>query len=219
MTGKINVTIWNEYRGQRENDGIRRVYPDGIHQAIADGLIGEDDLNVRCATLDEPDCGLSDEQIAGTDVMLWWGHRAHNEVPDELVEKLQQRVLRGMGLIVLHSGHMSKIFRRLMGTSCTLKWREDGEREVLWTARPGHPILAGIGEYFILPQTEMYGEPFDIPEPDETVLISSFDGGEVFRSACTWRRGAGKVLYFCPGHETYPIYHDPNVKTVLRNAR
>ncbi len=213
-----NVIVWNEYRHEREMPEVAKVYPDGIHSAIAKWLGTHDDLSVSTATLDEPGCGLDDEKIQNCDVMLWWGHMAHDEVPDELVDKLQRRVLEGMGVIVLHSGHFSKIFRRLMGTTCQLKWREADDREILWVTQPGHPILAGIDDHFILDREEMYGEHFDIPRPDETILISSFDGGEVFRSGCTWRRGAGKVFYFQPGHETYPTYHDANIQRILLNA-
>ena len=181
-------------------------------------LSAQKGIRVRTATLDEKDHGLTDKVLEATDVMTWWGHVAHGRVRDEIVEKVHRRVLAGMGLIVLHSGHFSKIFRKLMGTTCQLKWREIGEREVLWVARPGHPILAGIDDHLILPHTEMYGEHFDIPEPDETLLISSFAGGEVFRSGCTWRRGAGQVFYFRPGHETFPIYHNPQVLQILTNA-
>jgi len=219
MSGTISVTVWNEFRHEA-SDGHKaaEIYPEGMHVAIAGHLNSQPGIEARTATLDQPDHGLSDEVLAKTDVMTWWGHAAHNEVADGIVEKVHRRVLEGMGLIVLHSGHYSKIFRKLMGTTCQLKWREVGEREVLWVARPGHPILAGIEDHFIVPHAEMYGEHFDIPEPDETILISSFAGGEVFRSGVTYRRGAGKVFYFRPGHETYPIFKDPTVMKVLTNA-
>jgi len=218
MAKSIRVTVWNESRHEKRNPKIARIYPKGMHEAIASYLNAQAGIRARTATLDEPDHGLSDRVLAQTDVMTWWGHMAHGEVRDEIVEKVHRRVLQGMGLIVLHSGHFSKIFRKLMGTTCQLKWREVGEREVLWVTRPGHPILIGIEDHFIIPHVEMYGEHFDIPEPDETVLISSFDGGEVFRSGCTWRRGAGQVFYFRPGHETFPIYHHKTVLRVLANA-
>jgi len=218
MPAEIRVTVWNEFRHERKNEKIARIYPRGMHAAIAEHLNAQKGIEARTATLDEPEHGLSDAVLAATDVLTWWGHVAHAEVADAVVDKVQRRVLEGMGLIVLHSGHYAKVFRRLMGTSCSLKWREAGEREVLWVTRPGHPIVEGIDDHFVLEHTEMYGEFFDIPEPDETVLISGFAGGEVFRSGCTWRRGAGKVFYFRPGHETYPIYHDPNVLKVLTNA-
>lgn len=214
----IKVTIWNENRHEQTSEKVRSVYPKGIHGALADGLGIEADLEIVTATLDEPEHGLTEERLAGTDVLLWWGHTAHGEVSDAVVERVYQRVLHGMGLIVLHSGHFSKIFKKLMGTSCDLKWREIGEKERLWVVSPGHPIVEGIGECFELPHEEMYGEHFDIPQPDETVLVSWFAGGEVFRSGCTFHRGQGKIFYFRPGHETYPTYYNEQVLKVIRNA-
>jgi trehalose utilization protein len=213
------VTVWNEYRHEKANPRVAEIYPRGMHEAIADSLRKCADLSVRTITLDDPEHGCTPELLAATDVMIWWGHLAHNEVRDEIVDRLHQRILDGMGLLVLHSGHFSKIFRRLMGTTCNLKWREvENEREILWVTRPGHPIVRGIGDHFILPREEMYGEYFDIPEPECTFLISSFAGGEVFRSGCTWTRGAGRIVYFRPGHETFPTYHDPNVLRTIENA-
>ncbi len=218
MTTLPNVTVWNEYRHEKQSPEIAKIYPNGIHGAIAQHLRDEG-LTVQTATLDEAEHGLTKEVLAQTDVLVWWGHMAHQEVEDEIVDRVQKRVLRdGMGLIVLHSAHMSKIFTRLMGTSGRLKWREMGEKERLWVVEPGHPIAAGLGEYFEIPQAEMYGERFDIPAPDRLVFISWFQGGEVFRSGCCFQRGKGKIFYFCPGHETYPIYHQPEVQRVITNA-
>lgn len=215
----LRVTVWHEFRHEKKNPKVSELYPKGMHEAIASHLRKNPDLVVRTATLDEPEHGLSDQVLNETDVMTWWGHVAHAEVSDEIVNKVCNRVWNGMGLVVLHSGHFAKVFRKLMGTTCNLKWREEqNEREVLWVTRPGHPIVAGIDDHFILPREEMYGEFFDIPEPECTFLISSFGGGEVFRSGCTWTRGAGKVVYFRPGHETFPTYHDPNVLRIIENA-
>jgi len=215
------VTIWNEFRHEREDDDVSAVYPDGIHETIADGLADRDDdssLEIRTATLDDPDHGLPEDILEETDVLLWWGHEAHDEVSDAVAERVQQRVLEGMGLIVLHSGHYSKPFKRLMGTTCSLQYREDGARERLWVVDPGHPIADGLEEYIELPKTEMYGEPFDVPEPDRLVFNSWFEGGEVFRSGCCYRRGSGRIFYFRPGHETYAIYENDDVRRVLHNA-
>lgn len=221
MPPPINVTIWNEFIHERTKPEVTRIYPNGIHRVLSgalNDLLGQQ-ISARCATLDDPDHGLSDDVLASTDCLLWWGHAGHDQVSDEIVSKVQRRVLEGMGLIVLHSGHASKIFRRLMGTTCMLRWREADELERLWIVAPGHPIVEGIdGEYFELPETEMYGEFFDIPQPDELILLSWFEGGEVFRSGCTFRRGKGKIFYFRPGHETYPIYYDRNVQRIISNA-
>lgn len=214
----IRVTVWNEFRHEQDtNHEASKVYPDGIHKVIA-GFLTEAGYDASTATLDEPEHGLTQEVIDNTDVFIWWGHMAHHEVDDVIVEKVKNRVLAGAGLIVLHSGHFSKIFQRLMGTTCNLKWREANEKERLWVVNPAHPIVSGLGEYFELPEEEMYGEHFDIPQPDELILVSWFSGGEVFRSGATFSRGAGKIFYFRPGHETHPTYFDANVQKVINNA-
>ena len=213
----IKVTIWNEYRHEREEPEIAAIYPDGLHAAIGAGLTGND-FQVRFATLDEPEHGLTDAVLADTDVLIWWGHKAHREVDDAIVARVQRRVLDGMGLVVLHSGHHSKIFKTLMGTTCNLKWREANDKERLWVVNPSHPIVDGIGEYIELPQEEMYGEFFDIPAPETLVFVSWFPGGEVFRSGACYTRGRGKIFYFRPGHETYPTYFNPQVRQVIANA-
>lgn len=214
----INVTVWNEFRHERESEIVAAVYPDGIHNAIAAGLQDQADLVVRTATLDEPEHGLTQEVLDNTDVLIWWGHKAHGAVADEIVDRVQRRVLDGMGLVVLHSGHHSKIFKRLMGTTANLKWRDATDKERIWVVQPGHPIVKGINEYIELPREEMYGEFFDIPQPDELVMISWFTGGEVFRSGCCFFRGRGKIFYFRPGHESYPTYFDPVIRKVIANG-
>ncbi|MFO7168466.1 MAG: ThuA domain-containing protein [Chloroflexota bacterium] len=214
----IRVTVWSEFRHERnEAHPASKIYPEGMHTVIAAGLREHPEFEVRTATLDEPEHGLTDEVLENTDVLTWWGHMAHHEVRDEVVEKVHRRVLDGMGLIVLHSGHFSKIFRRLMGTTCDLKWREADDIERVWVVEPGHPIAAGLPDAFELPE-EMYGERFDIPAPEQLVFISWFTGGEVFRSGCCYTRGLGKIFYFRPGHESYPTYFDPNVRRVIANA-
>jgi trehalose utilization protein len=213
----IRITVWNEGVHEQRDPTIAKLYPAGIHGAIAAGLRGYG-FEVRTATLGEPEHGLSPDTLAATDVLTWWGHQAHGQVSDTVVERVQRRVLDGMGLIVLHSAHHSKIFKRLMGTSCDLKWREADDKERLWVVEPGHPIAEGMGEYVELEHDEMYGERFDIPQPDALVFISWFSGGEVFRSGCCFTRGRGKIFYFRPGHETYPTYHNPQVIRVIANA-
>ncbi|MBA2938954.1 ThuA domain-containing protein [Paenibacillus sp. CGMCC 1.16610] len=216
MSEKKRVLIWNEYRHEQINEKVKAIYPKGIHHAIGEGL--GSGLEIGYATLEEDEHGLTEERLNETDVLIWWGHKAHREVTDEIVERVYKRVLAGMGLIVLHSGHFSKIFKKLMGTTCNLKWREADEKERLWVVAPGHPIAEGIGEYIELEQEEMYGESFEIPTPDELIFVSWFEGGEVFRSGCTYQRGQGKIFYFRPGHETYPTYYNEQIRTVIRNA-
>lgn len=213
----IRVTVWNEGVHEKTNNEVAGVYPAGIHGCIKNFLSSQDDMVIRTATLAQRRCGLSDEVLDNTDVLIWWGHMAHDKVPDRLVEKIHKRVLGGMGLIVLHSGHHSKIFRALMGTTCNLSWRDD-DRERIWTVNPSHPIAKGIPESFNIPNEEMYGERFDIPEPDELVFLGWFAGGEVFRSGCCWQRGLGKIFYFQPGHETNPTYHIKHVQRIIINA-
>lgn len=214
----IRVTVWNENVHEKTNPKVAEIYPDGIHGAIAAGLRRQAGFEVHTATLDQPKNGLSQEILDTTDVLIWWGHKAHKDVDDEVVERVHQRVLSGMGLIVLHSAHFSKIFKKLMGTSCDLKWREANDKERLWVVDHAHPITQGIGEYIELASEEMYGERFDIPQPDELVFISWFSGGEVFRSGCTYHRGQGKIFYFRPGHETYPTYHNREIQQVIANS-
>jgi trehalose utilization protein len=213
----IRVTVWNEFRHEKKDEAIKKLYPDGLHAPIV-AYLQSQGMIARAATLDEPEHGLTEAVLAETDVLTWWGHMAHGEVQDAIVERVQKRVLAGMGLIVLHSGHYSKIFKRLMGTNCSLKWREMHEKERIWVVETSHPIAEGLGEYFEIPGEEMYGERFDIPAPDELVFVSWFAGGEVFRSGCCYRRGAGTVFYFRPGHESYPTYYQEEVLRVIGNA-
>jgi trehalose utilization protein len=218
MSNPIRVTVWNEFRHEKEHEAVQKVYPDGIHAVIAKALKEQGDFEVRTAWLDQPEHGLTEEILEKTDVLTWWGHTAHDEVHDEIVQRVQKHVLEGMGLIVMHSGHFSKIFQRMMGTNCSLRWREVAEKERLWNLEPGHPITEGVGEFIELPNAEMYGERFDIPTPDKVIFISWFEGGEVFRSGCCWERGHGRIFYFRPGHETYPIYYNKEVQRVIANA-
>lgn len=213
----INVLIWNEFRHEKCQPEVAALYPQGIHAAIGGYLMQDEELIVRLAGLDDPEQGLSEEALENTDVLIWWGHMAHGEVTDETTSRVCRRINAGMGFIGLHSAHHSKVFRQLCGTSCNLKWRH-GDRERLWTVTPSHPIAQGIPEHFELVKEEMYGEPFDIPAPDEVVFMGWFSGGEVFRSGVTYRRGAGKIFYFQPGHEEYPTFKDKNVLRIIRNA-
>jgi trehalose utilization protein len=215
---KIRTVVWGENVHEQTNRTVAGIYPDGMHATIAAALNHDSTITATTATLQEPEHGLPETRLAETDVLVWWGHKAHGQVSDAVVERVAEHVWSGMGLILLHSAHFAKIFKRLMGTPCNLTWREAGERERLWITARNHPIAQGLPDHFELEQEEMYGEPFGVPEPLETVFISWFQGGEVFRSGLTYRRGAGNVFYFRPGHETYPTYHDGNVQTVLRNA-
>jgi len=220
MTAPTRVTVWNENVHETTQPEIAAIYPRGIHGAVAEGLLEllGDDVIVRTATLADPEHGLTEEVLAETDVLIWWGHNAHDRVADEVVDRVHRHVLAGMGLVVLHSGHFSKPFIRLMGTSCSLEWRNDGDREVVWTVAPSHPIAAGIAMPLVIDHHETYGEFFDVPTPDEVVFVSAFEGGEAFRSGMTFTRGRGRIFYFSPGDQNYPIYHHPQIRRVLANA-
>ena len=211
----IKVTIYNEFFHEKHHEEVKALYPEGIHMALKHLLDSE--FEVRTITLDNVQ-DLTEELLNDTDVLIWWGHVQHDKVPDEVAERVQRAVLDGMGAIFLHSAHHSKPFRKLLGTSCNLTWREDGDYELVWNIKPSHPITQGIGRFIYLDNEETYGEPFAIPEPDETIFIGSFQGGEVFRSGCTYRRENGKIFYFQPGHETYGAFHNAEVLTVIRNA-
>jgi trehalose utilization protein len=217
----VRVTVWNENRHEQQLDSVpAKIYPEGMHGAIKKLLIEQlkDEVLVETATLDQPEHGLSQQVIDNTDVLMWWGHEAHPEVSDEIVDRVYNAVLGGMGILVLHSAHYSKIFKKLMGTTCSLRWRSSEDRELVWTVNPTHPIAAGVPDPIVIPQQEMYGEYFDIPTPDELIFISSFSGGEVIRSGATWKRGLGKVFYFSPGDQDYPVYHQKEIGRVLANA-
>ena len=213
----MNVLVWNEFFHEKEKENVRAIYPDGMHNCIAN-FLKCDDINVTTATLDDPECGLTQEVLDNTDVLIWWGHVKHVAVPDEVALRVKEAVLSGMGFIALHSAHHSKPFKLLMGTSCHLSWREDGDWERVWVTKPSHPIVQGIGQYIDLEGEEVYAEPFGIPEPDELIMIGTYEGTEVFRSGCCYNRGHGKVFYFQPGHETFPTFHNPKVQTVIKNA-
>lgn len=213
----IKVTIFNEFYHEKTEEDVAKIYPDGIHIALRKG-IEDGEIFVRTATLDNINKDLSNEILADTDVLLWWGHLKHNEVPDEIAFRVRDEVLKGMGAVFLHSGHHSKPFKLLMGTSCNLSWREDGDRELLWVVNPAHPIAQGIDRFVNIEHEETYAEPFGIPEPQQTVFIGTFEGGEVFRAGCCWRKENGKVFYFQPGHETFPIYHNNEIIKIIKNA-
>ena len=214
----IRTVVWGENIHERTNATVAALYPHGMHEAIADLLRHDAGLSVSTATMQQPEHGLPQPRLDETDVLLWWGHKDHGGVADAIVERVVKRVWEGMGLIVLHSAHFSKIFKRLMGSPCALKWREAGERERLWVTAPQHPIARGLPQYFELETEEMYGEHFDIPAPDELVMVSWFKGGEIFRSGCCFYRGHGKIFYFRPGHETHPTYFQPEVRHVIANG-
>lgn len=214
----IHVTVWNEDSAKESREEVLAVYPRGVLGAVADILAEEKDFLVREAFLSQEEAGLTEEILSDTDVLVWWGHCKHDLVPDEIVTRVQRHVLRGMGLIVLHSGHESKVMQRLLGTQCSLRWHENNDKERIFVIEPAHPIMRGVPAWFELEGEEMYGERFDIPAPDELLAIGWYESGDVFRSACCFRRGYGSMFYFQPGHETLRSYYNPYVKLILQNA-
>jgi len=217
----LRVVVWNEHVHETRGDAtVLAHYPDGIHAVVADGvreLLGAE-VEVSTATLADPEHGLPEERLAETDVLLWWGHVAHDQVSDEVADRVVRHVQSGMGLVVLHSGHYSKPFTRLLGTTCSLRWRNAAERELVWTIAPTHPIAEGVPDPIVVPEQETYGEYFDVPTPDESIFLSTFTGGEVFRSGCTWQRGLGRLFYFSPGDQEYPVYHQAEIRRVIANG-
>ncbi len=211
-----NILIYNEYISEKNNPEAKSVYPNGIHIALKN-IFSDEDYNVNCITLENYAEFLTEDYLKTIDCLIWWGHLAHEKISDDIAILIKNCVLKGMGLIVLHSGHMAKPFVSLMGTSCTLKWRE-GDKEILWNVNPSHPIAKDISEYLILNGEEMYGEYFDIPKPDDVVFAGWFSGGEVFRSGVTFSRGRGRIFYFQPGHETVPTYYNNDIKKIIQNA-
>lgn len=213
----IRVLVWNEFCHERTQENVAEIYPNGIHNAIKD-FLQCDDIQVKTATLEDENCGITKEILDETDVLIWWGHMQHGKVPYEIAYMVRDAVLSGMGAIFLHSGHHSRPFRELLGTSCNLTWRESGDEELLWVVEPAHPITQGIDRFIRLEHEETYGEPFVIPTPDKLLFIGRFSGGEVFRSGCLYERGNGKIFYFQPGHEAFPTFKVPEIQTVIRNA-
>ena len=212
----IRITVFNEFFHEKKDPAVREIYPDGIHKTLKENL-SDDEITVQTVTLDNVN-DITDELLKNTDVLIWWGHMKHGDVPDEVAKRVQNAVLSGMGSFFLHSAPHSKPVKLLMGTPCSLSWREDGDREYLWAVDPSHPIAEGVDRFVRLDHEETYSEPFSIPEPDKLIFIGSFEGGEVLRAGCCYRRGYGKIFYFQPGHETYPIYHNPQIIRIIKNA-
>lgn len=218
MENKIRVTVWNEFRHEKTKEAVKAVYPEGLHAVIGKFLSEKADIEVTLAALDDEAQGLPDSVLENTDVLLWWGHMAHKEVSDELVTKIQKRVYLGkMGFIALHSGHHSKPFKAIVGTNGNLQWGRE-QKEIIWNLMPSHPIAAGIPEHFLIESEELYSEPFYIPQPDALVFGGWFEDGCIFRSGACFIRGAGKVFYFQPGHETCRSFYNPYVQRIITNA-
>ena len=217
MSKKINVVIWNEFRHEKVKEKVQVLYPNGLHATIKEFLSSDEELDITLAALDDPYQGLPDELLEKTDVLVWWGHAAHAEVDDELVKKIQARVYAGMGFVALHSAHHSKPFKAIVGTNGNLSWGRN-QKEVIWNLMPQHPIAAGIPDHFTIDCEELYCEPFYIPQPDALVFGAWYEDGYIFRAGACFLRGAGKVFYFQPGHESCKSFYNPYVQKIIANG-
>ena len=211
----INVTIWHEFRHEKLKENIRELYPEGIHAKIK-SFLECDEIKVTLTSLDEPNQGLSDELLESTDVLMWWGHIAHGEVSDELVSKIKDKVLAGMGFVAIHSAHHSKPFKAILGATGNLTWGRN-QRAIMWNVCPTHPIAEGIPAHFELFE-EMYGEPFYIPKPDDVIFTTWYEDGNIFRGGATFTRGLGKIFYFHPGHESCTSFDNIYVQRIIKNG-
>ena len=215
---KLRVTVWNEFYDEKQWPEILDIYPGGVHQAIKRFLDRENDLEVTVSTQQDTEQGLSQELLDRTDVLIWYSHMEKEPIAEERIDAVIRRVLDGMGLIFLHSSLGSQLASQLLGARGHGTYREIGEKERVWVIDRSHPIAQGLNEYFEFPQSEMYGEPCDIPTPDELIFISWYAGGNAARSGYTYRRGAGKIFYFSPGHAWYDVMNREEFQTVVKNA-
>ena len=221
---KRKVVVWSEGTANVDPNS-KGIYPQDINTAIADGLkpLAERGWEIVKGSLGDPDQGLSAALLDSTDVLIWWGHKKHGEVKDDLVNRIVERVKAGkMGFIGTHSAHFCKPLKQLLQTPCS--WREyvaDGTSVEIIVKEPSHPICKGV-ENFKLPKIERYGEPFKVPTPEAVPLDGIYtrpDGKtEPGRMGMCWTIGQGKVFYFTPGHETYNDYHRPEIRRIFVNA-
>jgi trehalose utilization protein len=272
----IHVLMWDERQPRQEE-----AYDNWIGNEIVARLkASTKNMQFRSVALDDPDQGLSDENLAWADVVLWWGHARHSDVTWVHAKKVADLVQSGdINIAILHSAHWARPFVELMNRRsiedalayiekqnpgkkithetvsppkersapmrgsvltpayygynkgktavhgiihlpwcCFPAFRNDGEPSTLITKNPYHPIAKGLPPTFKIPLTEMYDEPFHIPNPDEVIFEETWETGEWFRSGLIWNMGGGKVFYFRPGHETYPVFKQDKIIQVLANA-
>jgi trehalose utilization protein len=211
--GRTRVHVWCE------GTAPKAVYPDDVDGALAAELQKRPGLAVSRGRLSDAESGLPDAVLDATDVLIWWGRLRHDDVPEARARAVVDRVKAGqIGFVALHASHASKPFRGLMGTPCEPgAWRDDGRPEHVAIKAPAHPIARGVTP-FTIPKTASYLEPFAVPEPETVVLVSSWEPGETFRSGLTWTIGRGRVVYFRPGHDAFPVLFHPAVRQVIANA-
>jgi trehalose utilization protein len=210
---KIRVLLWSE---QTEP---RNIYPNGISGALADYLNKQSEFEAKTATLDDPDNGVSESVLGQTDVVIWFGHKKHAQVPDVAVDRIDKHVKeRGMGFIALHSSHYSKALKKLLNAAGSWSsYVNHGKPEQMWIVLPGHPIAEGVTD-FTIPQTEIYTEPFAVPEPESVVVEGTWESGHRGREVMTWSLGKGRLVYIRAGHEEYPIYFMPQMQKLVANS-
>ncbi len=262
------VLVWDERQPRQD-----QAYGNFLGNEIAGRLDGLDGLDVTSAGQDDPGLGL--EGLEDQDVLVWWGHVRHGEVPREVGQRIVSRVRSGdLALIALHSAHWSVPFmeamfartradarRRFPNPQTKIEFVEPpgrfpptydsivtpafyalrrggtvsqvrvdlpncvfpgvnahGGPSRVTVTLPGHPVMRGVPSQFEIPETEMYDEPFHVPQPDQVLFREDWPGGGHFRGGMVWNVGRGKVLYFRPGHETFPVFKDPNVAKIMENA-
>ena len=214
---KRRVVVWSE------GTAPKNVYPQDINAAIAEGLKPLKGWDIVTASINDPDQGLPEDMLNSASVLIWWGHQKHGAVSDALVDRIVKRVRDGgMGFIATHSAHYSKPLKAILGTPCGWKYYiDDGARVDLVVKAPSHPIALGV-KNFTLPHTERYGDPFEVPTPETVVFdgIYTLPNGaaENAQQGMVWTVGKGRVFYFQPGHESYPIYFQDEIRHIFRNG-
>ncbi len=213
QTAPIRVRVWCEGTARKAT------YPDDVDGALGQYLGRMEDLRIARARLDDPNAGLSDAELDATDVVVWWGHLRHDDLPADRSRAIVDRVKAAkIGFVALHASCGSRPFRGLMGTTCEPGgWRDDGRPERIEFKAPDHPIARGV-EPFTIPQSAMFAEPFEVPAPESVVFVSNWGPGETFRSGLTWTVGKGRVAYLRPGHDALPVFFHPSVRKVIANA-
>jgi trehalose utilization protein len=218
---KKTVVVWSE------GTAPKGVYPNDINGAIAEGLRASEQLkewDVVVANLSDPDQGLPDALLAKADVLVWWGHKKHGEVKDELVNRIEKRVKEeGMGFIALHSAHFAKPNKRLMGSPCTFKaYVGDNKETVIKVTDADHPLAKGVAKEFTIENAERYSDPYAVPPAAATPFGGTHIHKDGVKEESTqgycWTVGKANYFYFQAGHETNPIYFQPEIRKIMANA-
>jgi len=210
---KLRVLLWSERTEPVE------IYPTGINGALADYLNKQDGIEAKTAQLSDPEAGLGEAALANADVLIWFGHKKHKDVPDEIVERVVRHIReRGLGFIALHSAHYSKPLKvALQASGSWSDYQNRGWAEQVWVVSPNHPLAKGLKD-FTLPKEEIYTEPFDVPAPEAVILEATWPSGHRTRECMVWTLGKGRFVYLRPGHEEYPTFFIPEMQRLISNA-